>query len=1164
MHKNKILLTFILFLLSHYSMAEMAANSTLRENRNKRRQNISASGLYSSGLSLFKTGHRLDVASWNLLNFGGGFGGTLKVIDATLLKIMAKLIGNYDIVFLQEIAEITKYPLRTYKKEDVCTLIKKDITENNFSKGQTRLCVLTNCAQCADSFTPSDCIKTVESISKFLTAFEIAKDTPSEMESLNSLDCKNIPSSSTPGLLGNVGAILESVGSSGLRTKVEKISEEDLLSNMPCVSSNFLCFRKLCDQFLNSAGLTSYICKSTGYVGNNEGYGVVYKKYLEREIGFGNAQWTANEITEPYIKQGLEQGEMFRPPMKFEMELKAGLTDENIKRLSVYNVHVKPTKKDDNATEREIRTMSDIISNFYNCLLKNVMVTGDFNADCAYYKQGFSNPSHLNDFHRTNWTQVIPDGERTNFAKRKCAYDRMVITIGLGLTLGKFLNSILSKYKYKIVGDYEYKGKNRPFIEIISTTLDGTSNALSDHRIISGEFNFGAISPVECDSNFVRKTLFKRGERVCFVGQNFVEQCGCVKPGDSPYKVYVVPLKKTLVDGANLLDSTKMTLVCPDCNGDMSSTFVGSFDVKGDYAIIIDIDNDKKFTRDIDVYEKFTVTEKSVQIDHGSESNKAMICNSNTVTAAISNHDLIYGMGCGSIGRNNLRENTEGIITVSVHADSDTAAHADILAKEYKRGREFLLDSQIGFDDEGKFERDLRVSCLEPGLYNMGVVVFNGAGESHEAIVDQCCNIAGFLVEDAKHKYNQIEFLDDNAKEGYRYKVDLSNNIYARIEGLDPDEEIQVYLLSLGKLAAKDRHIPRGTNLKDIAIPFPSRPDESQYKFCESSQSDRKCRLYAASKSGILFTAIWTNLSNYKNEDFIDTDGKEFVLVVDKNKSGKYDDGDIISQYPIDKILSWFASSHTVLDGKTQTEEERSVIKQYQEFMNSVFHLENEIEVNGEYGEETQIASEMHMGSRFLYPTMLDNLKTVANTGFEIVTNLKEVSTTHTDSKCLPEECSGEMSYGNNTYTGEGISCHCAESIIIKSNSTVTIDLTKKDNEGNNARTGVVIASTVGPLVLAAGVFTVDLIKKKVGEAANAAEEEFVSFVARVFRSEASSTEGASAEEMSLLAMEEPPAAQGAQVFTPVSRLGAFVDVVGSKLKAGRSFALKIRKIKTN
>ncbi len=61
--------------------------------------------------SLAEDAKEINIASWNLFDFGGKFGGTDKVDDPTILDAMTDVISNYDIIFVQEIANLTRSAL---------------------------------------------------------------------------------------------------------------------------------------------------------------------------------------------------------------------------------------------------------------------------------------------------------------------------------------------------------------------------------------------------------------------------------------------------------------------------------------------------------------------------------------------------------------------------------------------------------------------------------------------------------------------------------------------------------------------------------------------------------------------------------------------------------------------------------------------------------------------------------------------------------------------------------------------------------------------------------------------------------------------------------------------------------------------------------------------
>ncbi len=88
-----------------------------------------------------------------------------------------------------------------------------------------------------------------------------------------------------------------------------------------------------------------------------------------------------------------------RPPIKLDFNY------NNI-NFTIYGIHTKPSD-----TKTEIANLENLIINE-----GNIIILGDLNADCSYYKKG-------NDF--TDWHWVI--NKDTTIASNDCAYDNMII-----------------------------------------------------------------------------------------------------------------------------------------------------------------------------------------------------------------------------------------------------------------------------------------------------------------------------------------------------------------------------------------------------------------------------------------------------------------------------------------------------------------------------------------------------------------------------------------------------------------------------------------------------------------------------------------------------------------------------------------------------------------
>ena len=113
-------------------------------------------------------------------------------------------------------------------------------------------------------------------------------------------------------------------------------------------------------------------------------------------------------------------------------------------------IHTEP----DHATE-EIIALDKVVKDAQKKLNeKDIIVLGDFNADCNYYNENSSNA-----FTSSDYTWLITNDKDTNVADTSCAYDRIVIT-----------GSVKEDYANKS-GVYRYEnalGLNRSQVKAIS------------------------------------------------------------------------------------------------------------------------------------------------------------------------------------------------------------------------------------------------------------------------------------------------------------------------------------------------------------------------------------------------------------------------------------------------------------------------------------------------------------------------------------------------------------------------------------------------------------------------------------------------------------------------------------------------------------------------
>jgi endonuclease/exonuclease/phosphatase family metal-dependent hydrolase len=145
-------------------------------------------------------------------------------------------------------------------------------------------------------------------------------------------------------------------------------------------------FTKLCGL------LPEYNCNISSRAGrttSKEQVGIIYRK------GITIISW------KDFNPDALDRWE--RPPIAVGFDI-------NGYSVTAYNIHIDP-----NTVSSELDALEQIVTNS-----GNVIVLGDFNADCLYYT-----PQEETDFDDWNW--VIKDSDDTTVSLTDCAYDRIIL-----------------------------------------------------------------------------------------------------------------------------------------------------------------------------------------------------------------------------------------------------------------------------------------------------------------------------------------------------------------------------------------------------------------------------------------------------------------------------------------------------------------------------------------------------------------------------------------------------------------------------------------------------------------------------------------------------------------------------------------------------------------
>jgi deoxyribonuclease-1-like protein len=168
---------------------------------------------------------------------------------------------------------------------------------------------------------------------------------------------------------------------------IEVVPKADIIFIQEIRDKNGESFESLCQNL--SDNFNCNISSRAGRSSSKEQYGILYQK---------NISLVSLEDFNPDKDDRWE-----RPPIK------ATFSYQNYS-FSAYNVHIKP---DD--VKAELEFLERVVDN-----QGNVVLLGDFNADCSYFD---TDDNEL----FSSWNWIITNSDDTTVAKSSCAYDRILL-----------------------------------------------------------------------------------------------------------------------------------------------------------------------------------------------------------------------------------------------------------------------------------------------------------------------------------------------------------------------------------------------------------------------------------------------------------------------------------------------------------------------------------------------------------------------------------------------------------------------------------------------------------------------------------------------------------------------------------------------------------------
>ena len=394
--------------------------------------------------------------------------------------------------------------------------------------------------------------------------------------------------------------------------------------------TEFVGFDNLCTSYMNKIGYScKHIQKIIGDGSNNEGYGVIHDKTMDVRI-----EYTGDVKNTPYIMQGKNSNQMVRPPLKATI-----IIDDGEYHIDVYNNHIIPSSN--NKTKNELLTLQNAINYDATNLLneKNIIVLGDLNAGCRYLPGGFASNPEL--FNKTNWKQVFSDTDYTNFAKKQCPYDKIILNTNVNYSYSN-KNGIIGTFS-----DNTTFGKNH------HVTHEG--HAISDHKLVWAKLTYGAIESTDSLGNmknnyskFDDLSNCSNHTKVYAKGVGFVPNVQVdIFITEYPHNQNFIPHELHTINKGyfkyakssyfitDVRDEHNKTTVFTDINGNITNTLLwmqSTPDQKsGLYNIIVDVNRDGYFTNSIDVIDVFNTNGFVIEDN---------LCINSEIKNDIMNHDI--------------------------------------------------------------------------------------------------------------------------------------------------------------------------------------------------------------------------------------------------------------------------------------------------------------------------------------------------------------------------------------------------------------------------------------------------------------------------------------------------------------------------------------------
>jgi hypothetical protein len=345
------------------------------------------------------------------------------------------------------------------------------------------------------------------------------------------------------------------------------------------------------------------------------------------------------------------------------------------------------------------------------------------------------------------------------------------------------------------------------------------------------------------------------------------------------------------------------------------------------------------------------------------------------------------------------------------------------------------MPTPVTITSTGTFATDVMWQQPTSGAYSL-VLDVNGDGfyDKSDGDVANSDDEIDFLISDPALAHSDIVTIGDNAQLRELFNAAGAQNIYAAARGLASFSDVDVYVASTALLPADftgwEAEKAKGTlDLPTVSVPInvlrapvlllnlgkadklqtvrtgadgrlfanvwrqpstlfdaavlnaiPPTPDyKPSYAIdCPDNESDVSCDpcQFAYASTDANFRAVcnvWPSFS--------DTYGTSFNIVIDANRNGRLDNGDLVDTHDIGDITTWLAS-HTSLDASANG---NPAVGEYKEYLESKLNLTPPLPPGNTYDAATQQASQRYMCSPGVPATRVSVLRSGSQVGFQIL-----------------------------------------------------------------------------------------------------------------------------------------------------------------------------------